>query len=662
MSYSRRPRVDTASRVTTRLRDLALDEREHAYYGPRMGDWLLLGVVVVGLLANGLYVWHQLGPANDQTGRAIFFGLALLAAFWAALVFTFKLSACVRVGAHSMSIVRGPWHTELAWAQVARLVERVQVVNQRRLRWVVAVARDGRSLQVREDMVTDYGAFRVEVWERYRLWRDHGGTWGTTGGGPFTARETASSQTAWWGILGVAALLPGLYFSLVLTDLGIVGPILVAVAAVCSVFALRAVLRRRTYTVDAKAIQSRQLARTTRLAWRDVKKIERTRRSFGGVTELSIRLGRAVLSVAVRGDSRVESFDWSPRVPEYLILRGAGRQVRIRLHRLARPDEMLAWAEFYERAGRHLAEMRESRRTVPPGARLATGAPAAQDVPDLARAANTSRPAFEQPNATSVGPADPWAGGREGNPQQVLDESAATRGPATSSGTTDDPEAPPTPLPSGESSASWLRAETSSAWHPGMRGPTPAQSSFATRPEETATAREEKPVADVHTDAPAAGDAWTAAPRPDVRLSGGIHPRLEPQAIDATQKAPEPSDDSWNPPKWRPQPAQAAEPAAPTHPDQGWHSAQHSWQERPVPSGSTHSWPPTEPRVTDAAPPEEAEDTPAEPVEPLADAFRLWGAQASNERPRFPRYGPPVEEEHTGTPDPQQFERDDFLR
>ena len=65
--------------------------------------------------------------------------------------------------------------------------------------------------------------------------------------------------------------------------------------------------------------------------------------------------GRFVVQLAARTDARVESFLWYPRVPEYLTLRGTGRQIRIALHRVARPDELLAWIEFYERLGRRAA-------------------------------------------------------------------------------------------------------------------------------------------------------------------------------------------------------------------------------------------------------------------------------------------------------------------
>src|SRR5260221_11994766 len=91
MIHARPPRGRPNPRVTMRLPDLALDARESAYFAPRIGDWVLLGLFVVVLLGNGLVMWHQLGPANDNTGRAISFGPVLISALWLSLAYTFKL-------------------------------------------------------------------------------------------------------------------------------------------------------------------------------------------------------------------------------------------------------------------------------------------------------------------------------------------------------------------------------------------------------------------------------------------------------------------------------------------------------------------------------------------------------------------------------------------
>ena len=315
------------------LQDLALDDSEHSFYAPRGGDWAILALVVATLLGTGLFSWHQLevqsASLGGHAGRAIFFGFLLVGIYWAAVLYAFKLSVGIRLGPSGMSVLRGPWHTELGWREVARLVERTQMVDGQRLRWVVALARDGRRLQIREDMVDDYTSFRKEIYDRYRLWRDHGGTWGTTGAGPFQARETIATQVTWWGVAAALLILPGAYFLLLLPETGALGPALLSVGIVCALLSLRALARRQTYRVDAKAIESSRLVgRTIRLPWREVTLVDRSRHPFNGAIEACIVVGRFGLKLAMRNDKRMRSFDWYPRVPEYLTLRGAGHQIQ----------------------------------------------------------------------------------------------------------------------------------------------------------------------------------------------------------------------------------------------------------------------------------------------------------------------------------------------
>ena len=605
------------------MRDLALDDRERVFYGPRSGDIALLGLLTVILLGNGLYIWHRLGPKNDHSGQAIFWGLALLCALWSILVYTFKLSVCARVGPHGLTITRGPWQTELAWAHVARLVERMQMDGGQRLRWVAALARDGRQLQVREDMVLDYQGFRRETYERYRLWRDHGGTWGTTRGGPYRAVETSSAQAKWFSVLAAFIGLPGLYFWTQIPPAGLLGVALIALALICAGLGLRARLRRQTYSIDAKAIESRRLGGGSRLAWGDVARVDRNRIAFSGLVKLCIHAGRLALRVAARRDGRVQSFDWYPRVPEYLTLRGAGRQVRIRLHRLARPDEMLAWVEFYERLGRRRAETAGPRRVAPVTRRLTPSA----SVPDL------SGPA---------GPRDPWGAGRQGDKDAPGEEE-----PPFSAAQPDDATAATAPSQTNvapDESAAWLRADVSNVWSPGQ-APQRHQPAHTWQSDTDTAAGDDgwfqrTPHADDVSATPAATPpepefapgppAW---PHPDAQRNTGF---VVPSSTrDPAYGAGIPS-----------QPVDRAPQSTAPH---GNGSPEMSWRHsEPLPSPPRHeTWPPTStepnwPTDDDENASEDgADDAPTAAVESLASAFAPWKDDGSWQRPQFPRYGPP---------------------
>lgn len=386
------------------LEDLAFQERDSVFRAPSGGDWMLLGLVALGLLGTGLYDWIHLG-INDHTGRAVFFGLLLVSIFWGALVYIFKLSMSVLVGPRGISLMRGPWRTELFWRDTARLVERTLPDGGQRYRWVVVMARDGRELRVREDMVLNYARFRAEVYERYLLWRDHGGTWGASGSGPFTATDIVANTVVWWLFGAAMALLPGLYFTILLPESGVTGLVLIGLAGFCCLEALLSFLRRQTYAVGPKEITCKRPAQPLmQLRWPNVSRIDRTRHPAGGLIRVGIAIGRLLMEIAARTDSRVKSFAWSPRVPEYLTLRGEGRHVRIRLHRLTRPDEMLAWVEYYERIGRR-GENPSKPSVAPPPPAVSSRPGAGAPYGGVAAGGLGS----------SSGPLDPWAGGLGGN-------------------------------------------------------------------------------------------------------------------------------------------------------------------------------------------------------------------------------------------------------
>jgi hypothetical protein len=584
MRNSAAPRRPAAA-PTRRLPDLVLGERESIHRPSRAGDWALLGVVVAVLLGNGAYVWHQLGPEKDHEGRAIFFGLALLCVLWAAVVYTFKLAVSVRVGPHGLSVVRGPWRTELAWREVGRLTERAQTQNGQGYRWVVALARDGRRMQVREDMVGDYQRFRLEIYERYRMWRDHGGTWGATNGGPFTARETVSTQVTWWAIAAGTLALPAIYVTLLLPELGLIGPAGLALAVVCVLLSVRALVRRQGYIVDAKAIQAKQLGRTVRLTWRDVARIDRARLPLNAALKAVIMVGRIVLRLAARTDARVQTFDWYPRLPEYLILRGAGRQVRVRLHRVAKPDELLAWIEFYERVGRRVAASEQARRTAPPTRMLAP-----EPVPEPA----------PMDLSSAGGPSDPWGGGRED-----AASAAVTSEPHIHSGETD----------------SWLRAEPT-------RSPAPEVADYIT--------------ADAHdiNDAQAAHPAWGYA---------GAEPSNRFVLDEATEGTDEPADPfapRWRPTPAPPQPTPFTSAPPPPHDVSAYTgSVEQLWAPtRPVDPAYTQQVEEAWPELEEAAAGAGDEGTTTQATESLADAFAPWRTDPSWQRPQLPRFGPPPSE------------------
>lgn len=643
-------------RRTVALEDLALQERDSVFRAPSGGDWMLLGLVALGLIGTGLYDWIHLG-IDDHTGRAVFFGLLLVAIFWGALVYIFKLSMSVLVGPHGISLVRGPWRTELFWRDTARLVERTLPDGGQRFRWVVVMARDGRELRVREDMVMNYVRFRAEVYERYLLWRDHGGTWGASGAGPVIATDIVANVITWWLFAGALALLPGLYFQFLLPEAGWTGAVLLGITAFCCLEALFTLLGRQTYSVGPKEITRKRPAQPIiRLRWRNVSRIDRTRHPAGGLIRVAIAIGRLLMEAAARTDSRFKSFAWSPRVPEYLTLRGEGRHVRIKLHRLTRPDEMLAWVEYYERIG---------RRGEPPSRPNASSQPAAQSASSSRPFGHNASPSGDAAPRTSApvgaggfGPADPWAEGFAG--ELPADAYPTEMQPSVNTGhPAMNPTPPHTPAGVPPSVAAYIPVEDevddrpeddSWLWDtskmPKISGASSSSNIFARPPSRPQKPGTEPPPAPTFTPPPTGGPAFMPP-------AANNTPAETPWWL--TQDQPAPSWDaanSWQavdvyPPAGQPNYTPAPDyPSVYPPPGEDQQPTYTDHDNRPMASPPfvqrpDHPQPYTEP------PEEQGPSEHGVYDENLAESQK-WRAQKNWQPPQLPRFGPPPEGEDKG--------------
>ncbi len=683
VTYPRSPRG--AASVTAPLEELTLSDKESVFHIPRAGDVALLGVLIAVLLGNGIWLWRQLG-SDSHAGRAIFFGMMLLCAYWCSVVYTFKLSLSVRVSPRSISVVRGPWRVEIRWADLSRLMERIQTLDGRRYRWVIAVARDGRRISVREDAIGDYARFRREAYERYRMYRDHGGTWGATGTGPFVAKETVRDEAQWWSIAALMLTLPGLYFALLLPETNPLGYILVGGAALCLLLLLRAFFQRQTYRVDRAAIESRTLLRRTKLPWGNVSKVERVRHPVSGLLLTFVAAGRMLLRLVSRTDMGIRNFIWAPRVPEYLILRGGGRQTRVRLHRLMQPDELLAWIEFYD-------QVQRARATS--GPRM-SGAPATAPVsPQMSAAAAAATSASDL--SDEEGPLDPWGSGRQGEPMAPTEPTPAT--PFTSSAPTarrltdfaapvnggftratsgarpsdndldtfDHADLPTVRTPAAEQvdqDDAWLR-ETGAQPNAGGRAPTPAPApvdhgAHGERPAnpwdayvmEHLTATPSTPAAPEPWNTPPPAAPSAPEPARGHRATGGwrdlsLPTELESQPVVKTPAYQPPAQPAETPhwaDAWRDEPQKPQKPQEPHAPWQSREPVVPARQAEPTPAPA-----PAEPAYTYAEPfdaglgeePETyEEDEPTTEVEAAPTPWREEGWQP----PALPRFGPQRDE------------------
>ena len=341
------------------------ESRARVYRARHGGDWLVLALFAVMPFATGISIWLQLGW-QSATGRAAFWGLALVAVALAWAIYASRIAVRILVSHDGLAIRHGPRRWHLAWSEVNRLLERSQLLEDQRYRWVVAEAHDGRRLQVREDRVADYPRFRADVYAAYQEWREQSGSlgarWASRSSGLLIERELPGGSR-WLGSFAVAALAVGVYLWTLIPAVRLVGAALLAGGALTAGARAGVWLRQQTVAVDGEGIEAHRRLRSRRLEWNVVSRVERRRHPLGPWVVALARAVRRAGELLGRPNPWTGGSPWAPRVPEELILRGTGRQLRIRLDRLEHPDDLVAQVDRYTRALR-----RRATAAMPPSA------------------------------------------------------------------------------------------------------------------------------------------------------------------------------------------------------------------------------------------------------------------------------------------------------
>jgi hypothetical protein len=377
--------------------------------------------------------------------------------------------------------------------------------------------------------------------------------------------------------------------------------------------------------------------------------MDRSRHPFNVAIKAGIAVGRFALKLAMRNDKRLRSFDWYPRVPEYLSLRGGGHQIRINLHRVARPDELLAWVEFYERVGKRVSATEGQRKK------------SSASIPRVTRdpeAASVER-------AASSSPLDPWSNGLGGaSADEYLSDLPTVVTPSQ-------------PL-HGEKSDAWLRDDID----------VPLEE-FSTEAADAAMAAEDTPTQEVPASVfrsyfdQSKGTPFDATGQaidddledlPTVKVEaastnepGRVTPRLGSSTISSSldettaESPPAPYSDSLDQ-LWAPiQSASGSRALSDSVP---------SPQERPVlATDGTRGRDELEEETIPGLDQEEASDSDAsisDNPDDLSELFAPWHATPDWQPPQLPRYGPPItsvdEDETEKQRHSSSFSEDEFLR
>ncbi len=360
---------------------------KRTYRVKHRNDWLILLFFAALPVATGLNVWYEVGWSSS-TGRALFLGFLFLSALWAAAFYAVKIAIRMVISPSGLTVAHGPWQGHMAWWEISRLLERTRPGSGRRYRWLVAEAGDGRRLQIRDDAVADYERFLADVHAMYRDWREQTTQIGmqvqVQRGVPYTTKEQPKSLV-WLGSAAIVLALPGLYLWQAVPHAALVGLALTLSGLGLAGVGLGRWLRTRSIVLDARNIALRGITGRTSMEWVAVSRVERIQHPLRLVLRVGSAAVRMCRMVVNARNPWTGDFGWPRRPPEDLVLRGAGRRLRIRLSLVPQPEILLAYVEL------HVGAARLRAATGRPTRRLTERLPA---------------PPSEQPSIMAAPPAD----------------------------------------------------------------------------------------------------------------------------------------------------------------------------------------------------------------------------------------------------------------
>ncbi len=344
MTASRQPRR-TSQSPTTPPGDMQWQGHARSYGSSQRNEWLILAFFAALPLATAADIWHQLGWATQSGRLAMLVGL-VIALLWAACYFSLKIAVHVRVSATGLSAHQGPWHGEIAWRDMVRLSERTQVADLSRARWIVAEAADGRRLLIPASRVAHYERFVSDANATFTDWRMHAG--GSARDGvqlemPFLASES-SPPIGWLLAGGLGAGSVGLTVLAIAHGWSWSGAALLAAGAVVTYTTVRRRMETRSVLLDDRGVAVRSRLGASALAWSAVTGVEQ-RRGRARLTGAASGLLSGALYHLLAIGRWTDGAPWLRPTPLELVIKGAGRRLRLRLDRIETPDELLAHLE-----------------------------------------------------------------------------------------------------------------------------------------------------------------------------------------------------------------------------------------------------------------------------------------------------------------------------
>jgi hypothetical protein len=334
------------------------------YRSSHRTDWLILLFFAALLLATSADIAYELGWSTEPGRIALLVG-SVAAALWATAYYALKIAVHVRVSASGLAVYQGPWHGEITWREMARLSERARGSGAGD-RLIVAEATDGRRLTIPSASVDRYERFVSDINATFTDWRTHAEQPLREGAQldiPFAATERPH-QVAWLLALGLGMGLIGATLLAISHTWSWPGAALVTAGVALAAYTVRRRLATNTVLVSDRSISLRSRLATSTMAWSAVTGVEQHHSRARDITGQASQLADRALRLALSLDRWTGGTPWPHPAATKLVIRGAGRRLRVRLDRLETPGELQAYVQM------HLRRAAEVKAASPPVRRV----------------------------------------------------------------------------------------------------------------------------------------------------------------------------------------------------------------------------------------------------------------------------------------------------
>jgi hypothetical protein len=228
------------------------------YYTIDWGGWMLLVVFSAIVLATGLTIRAGLYgaqyPAAGDVAMVIAGGIALL---WAGFLFSFRVTSRAIITSDGLTIVHGAWRHQIPWTDVERVDEWSTMTDGMREHWMALWSIDGMRLQIRQDLVGNYAAFRTDVMRSLAGYQTPPDSV-TDLEHPLVLIEDRAMQIGGWGTLAGVCGVSGLLIWGFLPHIASLGVVLAAAGGVSLVITAVLAIFRQKLIVGAMGVVSRR--------------------------------------------------------------------------------------------------------------------------------------------------------------------------------------------------------------------------------------------------------------------------------------------------------------------------------------------------------------------------------------------------------------------